>query len=139
MAKIKKFKSGKIKRHKFKKKLGLKQGFGKPWSAPSISFRVEFRWEDEFGNEENDQIHWIDCRKFQGAEREFLKIHYRQSSEEWTTRETIESKFVCFYCVNFLIENKEKLHLNEAFIYSCPKKGSDTILSDKRGLPLKRS
>ena len=59
VAKKKKFKSGKIKRHKFKKKLGISPGFGKPWSAPSVPFRVEFSWENADGSEENEQVHWI--------------------------------------------------------------------------------
>jgi hypothetical protein len=124
---IKKVKSGKIKRHRFRKQLGVKQGFGKPWSAPSVKFRVEFNWVNDNGSEENEQIHWIECRQFLGKERKFLKTHYDISTEEWTEKETIESKFVCVYVAKFLAENKDRLHLNQAFVYATPKVGNDTI------------
>ena len=126
-AKKKKFKSGKIKRHKFRKKLGITPGFGKPWSAPSITFRVEFSWENPDGSEENEQVHWIECRKFAGEEKSFLRAHYAQKSEQWADGETLESKFVCVYCANFLVENKDKLHLNQAFIFPTTKQGNETI------------
>ncbi len=106
--KQKKFKSGKIKRHKLRKAIGVKEGFGKPWSAPSVTFRVEFSWENPDGSEENEQVHWIECRKFQGEEREFIKAHYAQSTEEWTDGESLESKFVCVYCAKFLVEQRKK-------------------------------
>lgn len=125
----KKIKTGKIKRHKLRKAIGVKQGFGKPWSAPSVTFRVEFSWENEDDTEENEQVHWVECRKFKGEERRFLKQHYEQSTEEWTEGETIESKFVCVYCAYFLVENHQKLHFNQAFIFPAPKKGNETIRS----------
>jgi hypothetical protein len=127
MSKLKKIKSGKIKRHKLRKKLGIKKGFGKPWSAPSVVFRVELNWENQDGSEENEQVHWIECRKFMGEERKFLKAHYSQSTEDWTEKETIESKFVCVYAAKFLSENKDRLHLNQAFVYAAPKAGNETI------------
>ena len=127
LAKKKKFKTGKIKRHKLRKAIGVKNGFGKTWSAPSVVFRVEFSWENIDGSEENEQVHWVDCRKFQGKEREFLKTHYTQSTEEWTEGESIESKFVCVYCAYFLTQNIDLLHLNQAFIFPTPKKGNETI------------
>lgn len=108
--KKKKFKTGKIKRHRMRKAIGVKSGFGKPWSATSVTFRVEFSWENVNGTEENEQVHWIECRKFMGSERKFLKTHYTQAEEDWTEGETIESKFVCVYCANFLVANKDKLH-----------------------------
>ena len=123
----KKFKQGKINRHKFRKAAGLKPGFGKPWSAPSVTYRVEVSWENRDGSEENEQVHWVECRKFQGEEREFLKAHYTQSTEEWTEGETIESKFVCVYAAKFLVEMKEKLHINQGFIFPTTKKGNETI------------
>jgi hypothetical protein len=127
MPKLKKFKTGKIKRHKLRKAVGVKQGFGKPWSATSVPFRVEFSWENLDGSEENYQTNWIECRKFQGEERQFLKAHYTQSTEEWTAGETIESKFVCVYCAQFLVQMKDILHLNQAFIFPTTKKGNETI------------
>lgn len=108
LTKKKKFKPGKIKRHKLRKALGVKNGFGKSWSAPSVIFRVEFSWENIDGSEENEQIHWIECRKFQGKEREFLKTHYTQSTEEWTDGESIESKFICVYCAYFLTQRRQE-------------------------------
>lgn len=125
--KKKKFKSGKVKRHKFRKALGITPGFGKPWSAPSVTFRVEFSWENSDGSEENEQVHWIECRKFKGEEKTFLLTHYANSTEEWTEGETIESKFICVYSAGFLVENKDKLHLNQAFIFPTTKKGNETI------------
>jgi hypothetical protein len=92
-----------------RKAIGVKAGFGKPWSAPSVTFRVEFSWENAEGDEENEQVHWIECRKFQGEERRFLKSHYTQSAEEWTEGESLESKFVCVYCASFLVEQMKKL------------------------------
>lgn len=127
MAVKKKFKSGKIRRHKLRKAAGVKQGFGKPWSAPIIPFRVEFSWENQDGSEENEQVHWVECRKFAGEEKSFLRAHYAQGLEKWTERETLESKFVCVYCAAFLVENKEKLHINQAFIFPTPKQGNETI------------
>lgn len=91
-----------------RKAIGVKSGFGKPWSAPSVTFRVEFSWENPDGSETNEQVHWIECRKFQGEERNFLKAHYTQSVEEWTEGESIESKFVCVYCANFLVAQRKK-------------------------------
>jgi hypothetical protein len=110
-----------------RKAIGVKAGFGKPWSAPSVIFRVEFSWENFDGSEENEQIHWIECRKFEGEEKRFLKAHYTHSTEEWTENETIESKFVCVYAAGFLVEMKEKIHINQAFIFPTPKKGNETI------------
>ncbi len=107
----KKFKSGKIKRHRLRKAMGVKSGFGKPWSAPSVTFRVEFSWSNLDGSESNEQVHWIECRKFQGQEREFLKSHYAQSAENWTEGETLESKFVCVYCAQFLVEQRKQAQL----------------------------
>lgn len=127
MAKLKRIKAGKIKRHKFRKAIGVKKGFGKPWSAPSVVFRVEFNWMNLDGSEENEQIHWIECRQFKGEERKFLRTHYETSPEDWTEKETIESKFVCVYVAKFIAENKERLHLNQAFIYNSPKAGNETI------------
>jgi hypothetical protein len=134
MPKLKKLKSGKIKRHRFRKAIGVKNGFGKPWSAPSVTFRVEFSWENADGSEENEQVHWIECRKFQGEEREFLKAHYTQSTEEWTEGETLESKFVCVYCAGFLVKQMkalgsrfEPMMFNQAFVFPTPKKGNETI------------
>lgn len=124
---MKKTKQGKITRHKARLKRGIKQGFGKPWSAPSEMFRVEFSWFNEDGSEENEQTHWIECRHFIRRERKFLKLYYSQSSEEWTTGETLESKFVCVYCAYFLSTNKEKLHLNQCFVFPTPKKNNETI------------
>lgn len=109
MSKLKKIKSGKINRHRLRKALGVKQGFGKPWSAPSITFRVEFSWVNPDGSEDNYQNHWIECRQFKGEEKEFLKAHYAQSTEEWTLGETVESKFVCVYAANFLVEQIKAL------------------------------
>lgn len=127
LTKKKKFKSGKIKRHKMRKALGEKHGFGKPWSANSIPFRVEFCWENEDGSEENEQVHWVECRKFLGEEKRFLKAHYAQATEEWVDGETIESKFVCVYCAHFLVKNRLNLHINQAFIFPTPKLGNETI------------
>jgi hypothetical protein len=127
MSKLKKIKSGKINRHKFRKQLGIKKGFGKPWSAKSVIFRVEMNWETADGKEENEQVHWVECRRFQGEERRFLKAHYDNSAEDWTEQETIESKFVCVYVAKYLSENKARLHLNQAFIFPAPKEGNETI------------
>lgn len=127
LEKKKKFKPGKTKRHKMRKAIGVKNGFGKSWSAPSVVFRVEFSWENIDGSEENEQVYWIECRKFQGREREFLKTHYTQSTEEWTEGESIESKFICVYCAYFLTQNIDLLHLNQAFVFPTPKKGNETI------------
>jgi len=127
LAKKKKFKSGKIKRHKFRKAIGLKPGFGKPWSSKSVPFRVEFSWENPDGSEENYQIHWIECRKFAGEEKSFLRAHYAQAKEEWTDRETLESKFVAVYCAGFLVDQKDKLHINQAFVFPTTKEGNETI------------
>jgi hypothetical protein len=127
MPKLKKLKSGKIKRHRLRKQLGVKQGFGKPWSAPSVIFRVEMNWENQDGTEENEQVHWVECRQFKGEERHFLKAHYDSSAEDWTEKETIESKFVCVYVAKFLAEKKDRLHLNQAFVYAAPKEGNETI------------
>lgn len=127
LAKKKKFKSGKIRRHKFRKAAGLKTGFGKSWSAPSVPFRVEFCYENPDGTEENEQVHWIECRRFFGEEKNFLRTHYARSAEEWSERETLESKFVCFYCAYFLTENKDKLHINQGFIFPTTKRGNETI------------
>jgi hypothetical protein len=109
MPKLKEIKSGKIKRHQMRKTIGLKSGFGKPWSAPSVTFRVECNWENLDGSETNEQIHWVECRKFQGKERELFKIHYDRSVNEWIPGETIESKFVCVYCAEFLTRQRKKL------------------------------
>lgn len=127
LAKKKKFKTGKIKRHKFRRTLGLKSGFGKPWSANSVLFRVEFCWENEDGSEENEQVHWVECRKFAGEEKSFLRAHYAQSKEEWSDRETLESKFVAVYCAGFLVEQKDELHLNQCFVFPSTKEGNETI------------
>jgi hypothetical protein len=127
LIKKKKFKTGKIKRHKLRQAIGVKDGFGKPWSAPSVTFRVEFSWENADGSEENEQVHWVECRKFHGEERNFLKAHYAQGEEEWTDGETLESKFVCVYCAGFLVKHKDKLHLNQGFIFPTTKKGNETI------------
>ena len=133
VAKKKKFKSGKIKRHKFKKKLGISPGFGKPWSAPSVPFRVEFSWENADGSEENEQVHWIECRKFKGEEKNFLRTHYARSTEEWTERETLESKFVAVYCANFLVELG--LKADGWWLYELDKFGLyPTDITDRRNL-----
>lgn len=92
-----------------RKAIGVKQGFGKPWSAPSVTFRVEFSWVNFDDTEDNEQVHWVECRKFQGEERRFLKTHYTESAEDWTEGETIESKFVCVYCASFLVEQMKVL------------------------------
>ncbi len=124
--KKKKYKTGKIKRHKLRKAIGLKSGFGKPWSSPAVTFRVEMCWVDENEEESNEQIHWVECRKFQGEERKSLLLHYKLSGD-WTQKETIESKFVCVYVANWLVANREEKHLNQAFIFPTTKKGNETI------------
>lgn len=104
----KKVKSGKIARHRFRKAAGIKEGFGKPWSAPSIPFRVEFCWADENDDEDNYQVHWIHCRNFKGEERKFLEAHYLVGEDPFGEGETIESKFVCVYASKFLVEQRQK-------------------------------
>lgn len=123
----KKVKSGKIKRHKLRKKLGVKQGFGKPWSAPSTMFRVEFSWLNPDETEENEQVHWVECRKFQGEERRFLHQHYQSSAEGWTEKETLESKFVCVHIAKYLAQYKDTLHINQGFVFPTTKKDNETI------------
>ncbi len=125
--KKKKFKLGKIKRHKLRKAIGLKSGFGKPWSSPSVAFRVEFSWFNLDGSEENFEVHWIECRRFIGEERKVLDYYYRCEEATWGEKETIESKFVCVYVANWLVANKEDRRLNQAFIFPTPKKGNETI------------
>lgn len=125
--KKKKFKTGKIKRHQFKKKLGIKSGFGKAWSAPALVFRVEFSWEDENQDTSNERVDWVECRRFSGEEREFLKTHYASSSETWAERETLESKFVCVWCSNYLVRHHDELKINQAFIFPAPKKDNENI------------
>ena len=105
---------------------GLKQGFGKSWSAPSMMFRVEFCWAEN-DEESNEQIHWVECRNFQGRERKFLLLHYTAANEEWGENETLESKFVCVHVSNYLVKNKDRLHINRAFIFPSTKKGNETI------------
>lgn len=134
--KLKKIKAGKIKRHKFRKQLGPKKGFGRPWSATAVTFRVEFSWVDENENESNEQVHWVECRKFQGEEYQSLKAHYTQSEEQWSEKETIESKFVCVYVARFLVEQIKALGkaLEALGVQS---KNPTNYLSDiKRQLPL---
>jgi hypothetical protein len=127
MSKLKKVRAGKIKRHKLRQELGVKQGFGKPWSAPSLIFRVEFNWQNQDGSEENEQTHWIECRNFKGEERKSLTTYYRQNNTPWGENETVESKFVCAYVARFLIENRDKLSVNQAFIFPSTKKNNETI------------
>ena len=105
MPKLKKIKAGKIKRHKLRKKLGVKHGFGKPWSAKSVAFRVEFCWCDEDGEETNEQVHWVECRKFEGQEYQFLRTFF--SKMDWDEKETLFSKYVCFYVADFLVRQRQ--------------------------------
>ncbi len=125
--KNKKVKQGKINRHKLRTKLGVKKGFGKPWKTPSVLFRVEFNWCDEHGEESNEQIHWVECRKFQGEEYQFLKLYYRENRKKWIPGETLESAHVKTYVSKYLIENRKKLKINQAFIYVANSKKSDVI------------
>ena len=122
-----KIKKGKISRHKFKKKLGVKAGFGKPWFAPFVTFRVEFSFEDEKGNTSNEQIHWIECRKLSGEEYRSARTYFDNKHGEWRDRETIESKYVFAYVCKFLNDKAEELGINQAFVFFTSCAGNETI------------
>lgn len=125
--KKKKFKVGKIKRHKLKKAVFQDNGFGKTITTPFSTFRVEMNWLEQNGDENEFEIHWINCRKFIGEERKNLLLHYKISSDGWTEKETLESKFVCVYVSKFLAENGQSRHLNQAFIFPSTTEGNETI------------
>ena len=128
IGKKKKFKVGKIKRHRLRVSTLNNKGFGKTITTPTVVFRVEMSWLGEDEEEENFQVHWISCRKFVGTEREDLFTHYRSlESADWNRGETLESKFVCVYVSKFLAENKHTWHLNQAFVFPTPKEGNETI------------
>ena len=120
---------GRYKRHVDRKARGVKAGFGKSWSAPPVWFRVELNWYDvETQDESNEQIHWISCRKFQDKEYQFYKRYFdRCDKGEWCQGETVESKFVLRYISAWFIENRDKQHLNQAFIFPAPNKDNETI------------
>lgn len=142
----KKFKQGKVNRHKkLQKKLDNK-GFGKPWSGECKWFRVEFSYYDEETDEDSKfQIpHWVSCRHFVGEERRFLMANlsnYR--STELTERESLESVYVSIYVANFLCylgygeqynpQVKTRLPedfdrtVNQAFISPASSKNDETI------------
>ena len=126
---IKKAKQGKFRRHMARRKLNLVQGFGKPWSAPSLVFRVEFMYEDEKQNTSNEMVHWVECRNFSGEERRHLKSHMNQHLKTvLQDGETIESVYVSIYVSAFLCENRLRAGINQAFIYPhATKKGSEAI------------
>lgn len=125
--KKKKFKAGKIKRHQFKQAIFKDKGFGKTITTPTTTFRVEMNWLNPDGNETDFQVHWINCRKFTGRERKDLLTYYKSTGDEWTDKETLESKFACVYVSKFLAETKDFWHLNQAFIYPTTKIGNETI------------
>lgn len=122
---------GHYKRHLERKARGVKQGFGKGYSAREVVFRVEFSWLDlETGDESNEQIHWVLCRKFQDKEYKFLKKYFaKEKPRGYLPGETVESEFALRYVATWLIENREKEHLNQAFLFPSPKIGNDTIRS----------
>ena len=125
---LKKCKQGKVKRHKFRRQLRLTPGFGKPWSAPSIAFRVEFAWVSEDGEESNEQVHWVECRKFSGEERRHLTENMKLHANSLAEKETIESIYTCIYVAAFLCQNRLIAKINQAFVYPpATKKGSETI------------
>lgn len=121
-----KYKTGKRKKHQFQKKLGVKLGFGKPWSDDAVDFRVEFSHCAEDGEESNEQVHWVQCRKFKGEEYKFLRSHWHENSL-WDAGETIESKFVCFYVTTYLNAFEQELGINQAFVFPTTKIGNQTI------------
>lgn len=125
--KKRKLKSGKIKRHKLRKKLGVKKGFGKSWSAPLVTFRVEFNFTDENDDESNEQVHWIECRKLSDEEYRSARNYYNSKHGKWNEKETVESKYMFAYICKYLNDNAEKMQINQAFIYFASHLGNETI------------
>lgn len=122
-------KKGKCKRHYAQRRKLNSPGFGATYQAPQSWFRVEFCWWDRETEEESDyQVHWVACRKFTGEERKFLYLHLRDwDKREFIERETIEAHYAMHYIVHFLCTHKEKLKVNQCFIYPAGKRNDETI------------
>lgn len=119
--------TGQIKRHKFRKAKGVTNGFGKTWGGETKTFRVELSWLDQqTDDQDNEVLHWVECRKFSGKLYQLYRQYFSES-EDWRNGETVESKFVNRYIANWLILNREKQRLNQAFIFPATKKRDEEI------------
>lgn len=119
---------GKIKRHQERKARNIVSGFGKSYSDDEQVFRVEFCWRDPQTNDEsNEQVHWVTCRHFKGKQRKYLRHYFNQRKESWKKGETVESEIVLAYVASWIILNRDRTHLNQAFIFPSTKIGNETI------------
>jgi len=119
--------SGRHKRHQLRKAAGVKAGFGKSWSGEKVTFRVEMSMLDiDTDDQHNEQVHWIECKKFQGEQYDSYRKYFSRI-DQWRKEETVESKFVNRYVYNWLILNREKENLNQAFIFPSTEKRDDKI------------
>lgn len=122
-----KFKRGKFKRHA-KKKLKLEtSGFGKPWSADHLTFRVEFCWENKLLEQANFSLHWIQVRKFRGEERRFYIKYMTDNGLPLTEGELPEYRYLLCYLDYYYSHNKDRLKANRAFVYPATKRGDKAI------------
>ena len=122
-----KYKPGKFKRHKRKMlKLG-KEGFGKPWSADYLIFRVEWVWENSLGEQANFQLHWIQVRKLKGEERRFAISYMEKNYSPLALGELPEYRYLLCYLDNYYSNKKEVLKANHAFVYPATKRGDKAI------------
>lgn len=120
--------TGKTKRHQERKARNIVSGFGKSYSDDEQVFRVEFCWRDPQTNDEtNERIDWITCRHFKRKQREYLRHYFTQRKESWKKGETVESEIVLAYVASWMILNRDRTHLNQAFIFPSTKIGNETI------------
>ena len=120
--------SGRYKRHLERKARGVKHGFDSAIRDEKVTFRVEMKWCDvETEEESNEQLHWIECKKFKGEQYKFYKKYFNRAKDGWGKGETVESEFVCRYLGNWLILNRDKKHLNEAFVFPSTNKRDEVI------------
>lgn len=120
--------TGKTKRHQERKARNIVSGFGKSYSDDEQVFRVEFCWHDpKTHDESNERIDWITCRHFKGKQRQYLKHYFTQRKESWKKGETVESEIVLAYVASWMILNRDRTHLNQAFIFPSTKIGNETI------------
>lgn len=120
-------KRGKYKRHA-KKVLKLGSGgFGKPWSADYLIFRVEFCWENKLLEQNNFSLHWVQVRKFRGEERQFYINYMADNGLPLQPGELPEHRYLLCYLDYYYSNNKEKLKANRAFVYPATKRCDKAI------------
>lgn len=104
-------------------------GFGRPWSAPTVYFRVELNREMEDGQERCLAIHWIAVRNLQKKERDKYLDGFQLAGEplDSESRESVESRLCLTYVTDFLEKEENKRRYNQAFIYPCRRPRDRTI------------